>query len=161
MLTWLTGIWKIGSGFFVAHRLLFAVGFAGVVCLWAWYHLAHDRAREAQLVAQNGQIELLTNDNTSKATLIESLNERIRRSNAEKLEAIENAASRIAFAEEQARLARSESDRISEELALVRFETLENMRDDEEYADWAFYDVHPLVWNQLHDANAGIATDDE
>lgn len=50
---------------------------------------------------------------------------------------------------------RAEAERVREELAVTRFETLEAIRDDEDMADWVDGTVPPAAWGLLRAAAEG------
>jgi hypothetical protein len=44
---------------------------------------------------------------------------------------------------------------MTEELGVARFETIEAIRDDEDFADWVDWNVPGVAWGLLHTADEG------
>lgn len=86
---------------------------------------------------------------------VESRNQRIAEINMLMEKELAEANARIAAANEAAAELRADRDRITEELAVTRFELLEAIRDDEDFADWVDTDVPVAAWSLLQQAREG------
>ena len=87
---------------------------------------------------------------------IDHLNSRLRAVNKQKLADIARAAARVKAAHAATETVKAQKVVIAEELAMAKFSILEAIRDDEDYADWAFYPAHPSIWLQISAADSGI-----
>jgi len=87
------------------------------------------------------------------------LNQRIKKNNERELQALAEAAEKIKTAQDIAAVIVQEREQAKEELAVARFRLLENIRDDEDMADWANYDVPSDAWDRLWDIIQGSTTD--
>lgn len=96
-----------------------------------------------------------------KALRLEILkrDERLAAQRATKLAELESARLRLAEANELIDELRADQERMREELEVTRFETLEAIRDDEEFADWVDGTVPPIAWSLLRDAAEGRSDD--
>ena len=158
MITWLVkklALKAIGTALAPFKFYFIAAAIAAVVGVVGLYIYGAEQAK--------GQVNLLefantqlSNANAQAASDIQALNNRIKAHNAQKLRDIAEAAERLEQAREVAAVVAKEKDVIAEELAVVRFSILEAIRDDEDYADWAFYPAHPSIWLQISAADSGI-----
>lgn len=86
---------------------------------------------------------------------VDARNQRIDEINILMEKELAEANARIAAANEAAAELRADRDRITEELAVTRFELLEAIRDDEDFADWVDTDVPVAAWSLLQQAREG------
>jgi O-succinylbenzoate synthase len=91
---------------------------------------------------------------------IADLNIRIRASNAAQRAKIIQAMQIIEATQKAAIVLLEENEQLKEELKKTRFDTIEAIRDDEDFADWVDGTVPPIGWKLLRDAAEGSAPSD-
>lgn len=85
--------------------------------------------------------------------------ERLAKQREVRLAELEDARVRLAEAHELIDELREEQERVQAELEVTRFQTLEAIRDDEDFADWVDYGVPTTAWSLLRQAAEGRSND--
>lgn len=153
---------KLGSpfigavgGFIKAYRWWIIIGAAVTLLTTVLVYVDNHGEMKATIVAQHGQIDTLNGHVTSLNATIERRNATIARMNLEFMALAEAEQARLRAAKAEAEVLREERDRIAEELGVARFELVEAIRDDEDFADWVDWDVPPGAWSLLRAAAEG------
>ena len=124
-----------------------------------YVHVRNDGLRDARLTAADALLVERTDALNAAASAHAVLNDRIRESNRQKIEQIERADVRTDRAELAAAAVRVQNDEMLTEIGALRFEILQGIQNDEDFADWA-YDTVPLdAWGLLRAASEATATD--
>lgn len=110
-----------------------------------YLHIRNDGIRDTELT-------IMQRDIASSQSNVAQLKKQIVRMNEDKLAAAVAAAERVRVARVAAEEVRAENDRIATENAALRYEILEGMQNDEDYADWAYGSVDPNAWRLLQQA---------
>ena len=118
-------------------------------------HFRNDSNRAEELVAAKARMLALDTANAGFEMQVGSLTERIRANNEKKLADMAAAQAQLDEANLAILTVTTQNEVISEQLAVANFSILEAMRDDEDYADWAFEPTHITVWSQLRDSAEG------
>jgi membrane protein involved in colicin uptake len=85
--------------------------------------------------------------------------ERLAKQREVKLAELEDARVRLEAAYELIDELRTEQERVQKQLEVTRFQTLEAIRDDEDFADWVDGTVPPVAWGLLRQAAEGRSND--
>ena len=130
---------------------------AGVAALAGsvWLHFHNDGKRTIELIAAQARLMELESANEGFVAQVGSLNQRIIANNQQKLADMQAAQEQLDAANLAIFEVTTQNEVITEQLAVANFNILEAMRDDEDYADWAFEPTHITVWGQLRDAAEG------
>ena len=134
--------------------IMFAGAVASVVIPGFLYIQSHGKMK-ILVPALKSQVEECQDTNVAFVDEIMDLNIRIRAANAQRRQDIINAMQIIEATQEAAIVLLEENELLKLELSATRFETLEAIRDDEDFADWVDWDVPPAGWRLLRDAAEG------
>lgn len=121
------------------------------------YIQSHGKMRVLVPTLKN-QVEQCQDTNVAFMDEISDLNIRIRLVNAQRRQDIVNAMQIIEATQEAAIVLLEENEILKLELSTTRFETLEAIRDDEDFADWVDWTVPSAGWRLLRDAAEGRNT---
>jgi hypothetical protein len=157
MLGWIlkkVGGKAIGSVLAPFKMYLIAAAIAAVVGAVGYYVFTAERAKGRVLLLES-KISQYVTANAIAESEINNLNNRITAHNEQKLKDIDRAEAKLKTAQTEAKELKAEKEVISEQLAVATFTITEAIRDDEEYADWAYYPTHITVWDQLYAADQG------
>lgn len=127
--------------------IIMAVALAGALAV-VYGHIRNDGIRDTSLATYE-------RDATAYIVTIERLNARVAATNKEKLAALARSSTRLDAMRVTAAAVREANTRIEEEVKYLRFEILEKMSNDEDYADWAYAAVPLDAWKLLHSAATG------
>ena len=149
--------WGIGTGFIATYKLYFII--SGVVAALgtSYYFVDNYYDMKAGIPALKRSVELWEQSATNKQQALNDCNDRIKVSNAEKLAAIEKSAREVQEAHEIAEAVQAENERLEMKAGEIKFSILEMMRDDEEYADWSYGDVHISTWDRMCEATSSCS----
>jgi hypothetical protein len=86
---------------------------------------------------------------------LDARNQRIKSMNERQLAELAQARDLLNQALVMSQVLRVERDKVKEELEVTKFELLETIRDDEEFADWVDWDVPTAAWGLLLNAAEG------
>jgi len=143
------------SGFFAPFKMYLIGGALLSAAITVFVHFNNDGNRKAELAAALASLETLEEDALFAKEENDNLTERLKDQREEKLREVAAANEQTRIAKETAASVKDEKDKITEELAVANFTILEAIRDDEDYADWAYYPAHITVWSQLYNADQG------
>lgn len=151
-------MFKLVLGFFTGGAKWYLIGGAVLTTLLSIaVHFNNDGNRKADLATALTSLETLEKDALFAKDENDNLTNRLKTQREEKLEEVARANERTKNAQKMAALVKIEKEAIAEELAMINFSILEAIRDDEDYADWAYYPTHITVWGQLRNADQGTA----
>jgi len=119
------------------------------------FHFDNDASRKVELAETLAANVVLEEANKKAFSSNELLTERIKTHNAEKLAAVAQAQIEMDKARESVAAVKVERAIIKEQMDVLNFTILEAIRDDEDYEDWSYGDVHVTVWEQLRNADEG------
>ncbi len=160
MIASILGIYKMVSGFIGAYKwIMAAVAIAGLVTT-VFVYIGNHGEMKAALVAQNADLMVCADTNVQFAGEIGSLNMRIRESNDRRRVEIAAAQEILEMAASVVAKVRKENAELKLDLGVTRFETLEAIRDDENFADWVDWNVPAAGWRLLRDAAEGSVASD-
>jgi hypothetical protein len=154
------GILKVVLGFFSMYRLvIFGTVLAGGL-VWLTTHFYLDGKRKALVEDQEQQLEVAVMVVHGLKDNIKILNIRIEEANAEKIRVMVRERILVVKAHKKAEAVSAENELIKAELEMSRFNTIEAIRDDEDFADWVDWNVPLAGWSLLRDAAEGRAGPD-
>jgi hypothetical protein len=143
---------KVVSGFFSAYKWIIGsvavTGFATALFVYIDNH----GEMKATIQAQDQRIAQLIADNRDLDLALMKRNVVIEQLSLLQNQLIVEAKARIAAAKKEVVELRKDRDLLTEELGIARFEILEAIRDDENFADWVDADVPPAGWSLLRSA---------
>lgn len=145
------------GSFFAPFKMWIIGGAILSAVVTVFVHFNNDGNRKADLAAALTALETLEKDAIFAKEANDNLTLRLKAQREDKLAAIAAADERTKIAKESAAAVKAEKEVIVEELAVANFNILEAIRDDEDYADWAYYPAHTTIWNQLYTADQGEA----
>ena len=139
----------------------YVVMLAGVISVTAtaYLHVHNDGVRNARLIAADALLierADALNDAHQHALV---LNDRIRESNRRKKEQIALADVRANRAERAAATVRAQNDEMLAQMGVLRFEILQEIQNNENFADWAYGTVPLDAWGLLRAASEATTTD--
>jgi hypothetical protein len=111
---------------------------------------------KAELMAGDTTISELTVDVATLRVEIRKRDERIENMNAKWRQKVTEERIRVETARQAVIDLQVENTRLQEELGVTRFETLEAIRDDEDFADWVDWTVPSAGWRLLQQASEGV-----
>lgn len=133
---------KLILGFLGPYKYaIIAVALVGVLST-VYMHIRNDGIRDTQLAVYE-------QSNAAQARRITRMNGRFTRQNEAKLAEIAKAEEKMKAAQAAARDVEAKNTEMEIDIGVLRFENLEAMQNDEEYADWAYGTVHPTAWLML------------
>lgn len=154
----LTALWtgfKVAKGFVSTYKwALIGIAAAGIATS-VFVYIDNHGEMKGTITGQREQIHQLIANNMNLESVITSRNNTIVAQNEAIRARIAADAARIAEANRTVVEMRIERDIITEELGIVRFELLEAIRDDEDFADWVDWTVPNAGWSLLRAANEG------
>lgn len=145
-------------GFVKAYRWIMMIGAVASVALPIFLYIGNHGKMKALVPALKAQVEQCQDTNVSFVDEIGNLNLRIQASNAKRRQEIIQAMQIIEATQFAAIELLDENEQLKLELSETRFETLEAIRDDEDFADWVDWTVPPTGWRLLRDAAEGRNT---
>lgn len=152
ILTTLYTGFKLVKGFFTTYKwVVVGIAVAGMATS-VFVYIDNHGEMKSSIVAQEQQIDDLIRISQSLELAIKSRNATISRLNMEKITLIADNRRKLAKANQLAQEVREQRDVITEELGILRFETLEAIRDDEDFADWVDWNVPSAGWSLLRAA---------
>lgn len=125
-----------------------------------FFYVSNHGKMKVQIPVLKEKVELCQETNIAFVSEIMDLNIRIRESNARQRQKIIQAMQIIEATQEAAIVLLEENELLKMELSITRFNTLEAIRDDEDFADWADWTVPPAGWSLLRAAADGSASSD-
>lgn len=153
----LTG-YKVVKGFMGAYKwVMAAIAIAGFLTTVFVYIDNHGEMRQEILALEARESSLLVNIDNLGSKVAEC-NGRIVNLNAERRADAENAQAKLLAAADRATILRAQRDSLRDDLGVTRFETIEAIRDEEDFADWVDWAVPPAGWRLLDDAATGRIT---
>lgn len=156
---------RAGWAMFAPYRFwALAIAAAGVLTTVLVFY-GNCRANAVALDGAYQQIQELRIDLNSARAELQARNKRISDMNKQRLEELQQAEEILRDSLTAAKILREERDAAKLELEETRFELLETIRDDEDFADWVDWDVPVAAWGLLQSAveggtNSGMRTDD-
>lgn len=149
--TLLTGF-KLAKSFVSTYKWVMAgiaiAGFATSVFVYIDNH----GEMKATIAGMESKINQCISDNGGLDATIAARNATITRMNTAQRELIAANKARIARANAVVEALRTERDVLTEDLGVLRFETIEAIRDDEDFADWVDWTVPVAGWSLLRTA---------
>lgn len=146
------GFFKAIPIFLQTWRLYIVGGAIITAGLLVFNYIDNHGEMKAKIISQNNLLEQCDINAVSQSTEIMDLNARIEHLNARELEELHTLRVRLQAAEDAAEALRVRSNELREELAMTRFETLEAIQDDEDFADWVSEPVPSAGWRLLQQA---------
>ena len=150
----LTGI-KVIKGFAKAWKVYIIIAALAGVLFTAWNYVDNHGAMKAELSANDVTIDELLLDVELLHAQIDTRNATIQSMNARRLEELAAAKIRLQLARDMVQDLQSQNENILEELKVTQFETLDAIRDDEDFADWVDWTVPSSGWSLLRKASEG------
>jgi hypothetical protein len=146
---------KVVKGFTSTYKwVVIGIAVAGMLGTVFLYIDNHGEMK-ATVTAQKAQIENLMFTNGSLEAVIIARNATIVDQNLAQRALIEANKRKIEEAQQVVIALRLEREILTEELGVLRFETIEAIRDDEDFADWVDWDVPIAGWSLLRIAAEG------
>lgn len=140
------------GGFIKAYRWWLIIAAAITLLTTVLVYVDNHGEMKATIVAQNAQIDQLNGEVTSLNSVIAQRNATIAEMNANMVALAEAERARLRVAKAEAVRLQAELDLLEEELEVTRFELVEAIRDDEEFADWVDGTVPSAAWSLLRAA---------
>lgn len=137
------------------YRVYLLIGALAGAGLYILSYVTDHAEMKIQISAKTQELERLKDRDMQLMKIIEQRDQQIIRMNERRMQELAEMRMRLADARMEATEARATRDRITEELAMTRFQTLEAMRDDEEFADWISEPVPATGWMLLREASEG------
>lgn len=155
---WLT-LLKAVPGFLHTWRLYIMGALILTAGITAFNYIDNHGEMKAQLVAGKETIQGQALDIKALRLEIAKRDERLAAQRALRLAELEEAQLRLQEANDLIDELREEQSDLRQELEVTRFETLEAIRDDEDFSDWVDGIVPPVAWSLLRDAAEGGSDD--
>lgn len=143
------GIVSTLLGFTKAHKVMLHVVAIGSLLSLVIFYAVYAGALKDSVRAKDDQIALLRVTVTEQEAELQRRNARIVKANREKMQAVTKKEEELIAARILSRQLMNERDKVTEELAVARFEILEAIRDDEDMADWVDWTVPSAAWRLL------------
>jgi hypothetical protein len=149
-----TGIGVV-KGLAVAYRMWILGAAIGAALLTGFNYIDNHGEMKATIKAYEITLADQEADKQSLRDALASCEQRISDTNEARREELAEARIRLGLANQLSFDLRQEVERVHEELEVTRFETLEAIRDDEDFADWVDGTVPSAAWRLLKQASEG------
>jgi hypothetical protein len=140
---------KVGVAFVSKFRIYFYLAAIGALAVTVFNYIDNHGEMKATIIAQENTISTQVANMASLRLELQRRNVRIEKINEQKRREVEEARLQVQRATILVQQVRVENELIREELEITRFETLEAMRDDEDFNDWANEHVPSAGWRLL------------
>lgn len=151
----LTTLWsgfKIAKGFISTYRwAVLGIAIAGFATS-VFVYIDNHGEMKANIVGMTDKLNQCISDNQGLDATIAARNATIAAQSLVQQELIAANKERIAQANAIVVALRAERDVLVEDLSVLRFETIEAIRDDEDFADWVDWTVPVAGWGLLRTA---------
>lgn len=152
------GLWKafkVISGFVSAYKWILGGAAIASLAATAFIYVGNHGEMKVTITSQEGRIAQLIVDNKNLDWEVGRRNIIIETQSALQRQLIAEAAERVDNANKAVEALLIERSKLSTELGEIRFELLEAIRDDENFADWVDWPVPIAGWRLLRSASEG------
>ncbi len=149
------GIFKLIGGFASAYKYILIAVAVGGFLITGYNYISNHAEMKAQIIAYDAEITSCLATGVDLHVEIDEQNVRISTSNALQRERIAEGELRLQAANATVEVLRGEKKELKIELGVTRFETLEAIRDDEDFEDWVSWGVPGIAWSLLRDSAEG------
>lgn len=151
---------KAVGGFISVYKIWIYAGLLGTALITTFNYIDNHGEMKATVEMQEQALEVANLEIASLITTIKARDATITRMNLANVHQAEQEQKRLETAKTIIQTLRTQRDILTEELSVSRFELLEAIENDEEFADWVDGDVPISGWRLLREAADSGPRDD-